>query len=169
MPSSDLSQINTPKGMLQANGDSNVVGRKTITTVTKDDKGNVISTTTTVEEIQGAQNALSVQHELDMRREDRIEAVGVAKASRPAYVPGYSGGYYGGGVTITTGGGHSYVATIPSGSNTSGVNSGTTVTTGSGGSSQVITNPSGPNTSGANPPGGVVVIGRGGVNLHENH
>ncbi|MFZ2149800.1 MAG: hypothetical protein WAV15_01415 [Minisyncoccia bacterium] len=98
--SSQLSQVNTTAGPLQANGDLNAVVKKVTTTVTKDAAGNVVSTTTEVVEEQAARNNADADHDLAMRREDRKEAVGVARAQNPAPVIVVPTRYYS---VVTTG------------------------------------------------------------------
>ncbi|MBI2630614.1 hypothetical protein HYW73_00120 [Candidatus Nomurabacteria bacterium] len=84
--SSPKSTVNTVDGPLEAKGDLNAVVKRTTTTTTTDANGIVVGTTTEVVEEQAARNAYDAEHELDMRREDRKEAVGVARAQNPAPV-----------------------------------------------------------------------------------
>lgn len=150
---------------LGSNGDLNgVIKKKTVVTET-DAAGNVLKVITTETQEQVARNAYDAEHELEMRREQRKEAVGVANAIRPDYVSGY-GGYYGG-VTIGSGG-RNYVHNSGGGTS-SGSSGGATITTGSGGSNTTYTHQGGSNTSGGNSGGTTITTGSGGSNTVYRH
>lgn len=83
-PSSQLSQVNTVAGPLQAEGNLNAVVRRVTTTVTKDADGKVISTTTEVVEDQAARNAADADHEETLAKIQANKEIKVARAQNPA-------------------------------------------------------------------------------------